>query len=946
MSLEIALARIKEAKKYNSRVLDLSELNLEEIPREVSDLEGLTHLFLQKNHIEDLEPLMPLKKLKVLALHDNEIQEVPPFLLDLRLPILWEDIKESDWIHIINDLNLNLDFQLETILYDALALALDRNITRSLDSALDRCLNRARFRSRTRSQIQAQEIVNALAQALSLALAEAQDKAQVQDLLDAIQIIIRELKGPNQDLNRHRDLAKHLAIALIQDRDLLLSIIILIFLSIALLMTELQFFSLNLNLRSLITLDKCPLAGILLKGNYLKAPSPEIIQQGDEAIKTFLSDFIEKQYLNEVKVILVGEGASGKTSLVKQLLKQNFNQKELQTDGIKISKYRFKHESNDLLVHFWDFGGQEIMHATHQFFLTKRCLYILVLDSRKDEKAEYWLNYIKSFGGDAPVLVVLNKIDQNSAFEVNRKFLNKKYPNILNYYRVSCAESIGIDALKKDMLDYLWNLELRSTAFPKGWLKVKTHMEKMTKDYISYTQYQDICGDNYVPNKQSQKVLLELLNDLGVVLNYENMRLYDTQVLNPLWLTNAVYRIINSPIVAESKGRFHINDLDGIINDPRYQKENPEHWHNIFKFWKPEQKLQKFPEEKFLFIVAMMKQFELLFQLDEYHYLIPGLLPDEENTVQFAPSDPVLNFVIEYQDFLPTAVIPRLMVKLHKYIYQEQRWKTGMVLEEKLLFHSMANIVLDKENKTINIEIKGQRNRDFLSVIRETIREINNTYQDIEVTEWVPLPDLYKGEQLLVDYQELLGYEEGGQKQYYSGKLKRTYVVANLLNGIEKPEMREDLPQVNIFVSYTQQDFDHKEKLVEHLMPLKRLNKAKLWDNSSINPGEEREVEIFEQLAKADIVLCLISSSYIASDFCDSKEMGQALKAHDLGKKVVIPIKIKEVNWDGMQIAQIQPLPRDKWMNDLGDSASWTEISKGVEAVIEALKEKYRRRIG
>lgn len=916
MSLEIALARIKEAKEYNSRVLDLSELDLEEIPREIGELQELTHLFLQKNRIEDLEPLAPLKKLQVLALYDNQIKEVPSFLLDLQLPFLWEEIEESDLLQVASDLDLSIDSNLEYLIFNAEveAQALDRDLARDLARAL--------FLARDQAQTQARD------QALAQALYRARDLVQDLDLVALDRAI--ELALFRVRLLAAQDLALNHAI----------TIYILICLAIALIKMKLKFLSPNLNLKLLITIEKCPLSVILLKDNPLVVPPPEIIQKGNEAIKTFLSDFVEKQYLNEIKVILVGEGASGKTSLVKQLVRQNFDQKEAQTDGIKISKQKFKHQGNDLLVHFWDFGGQEIMHATHQFFLTKRCLYILVLDSRKDEKAEYWLNYIKSFGGDAPVLVVLNKIDQNSAFEVNRKFLNKKYPNILNYYRISCAENIGIDPLKKDMLDYLWNLELRSTAFPKSWLQVKTLMEQMTKDYISYTQYRDICGENYVPNKQSQKVLLELLNDLGVVLNYENLRLFDTQVLNPIWLTNAVYRIINSPIVAQSQGRFHINDLDSIINDPHYQKENPEHWHNIFKFGRLDQKLQKFPEEKFLFIVAMMKQFELLFQLDDHYYIIPGLLPDEENTVPFSSSDAVFNFVIEYQDFLPTAVIPRLMVKLHKYIYQEQKWKTGMVLEEKLLFHSIANIVLDKENKTINIEITGQRNRDFLSVIRETIREINNTYQDIEVTEWIPLPDLYKREQLLVDYQELLGYEEGGEKLYYSGKLKRSYNVADLLNGIEKPEMRQDLPQVNIFVSYAQQDFDHKEKLVEHLMPLKRLNKAKLWDNSCINPGDEIGTEIFDQLAKADIVLCLISSSYIASDFCDSKEMGQALKAHDLGKKTVIPIKIKQVNWDSMPIAQIQGLPRNTWMNNLGDSASWTEISKGVEAVIEAVKKK------
>lgn len=965
MSLEIALERIKLAKDNKHPVLDLSELGLEEIPKEVGELTWLTHLFLENNQLREIEVLEPLKKLQVLALDNNLIVEIPAFLLDLQLPFLWEEVKETDLDKGIKALCLNLDASFVQIVDVALTLVKNLHLALNLAEELGlleyKDIIRFQYLNVDRDLMRVQYLnldfqVITLAKLLELVLKQARDLTRVRDKTRVRNLSrarnrargLAQGQTLDQTFDRALALAKDLTLILDHTTDQALDQdfnMFLYALNMALVVpcTELKYECHNINLRFLLALEKQAQAAILLKDNPLIVPPPEIVQTGSEAIKTFLNDFIEKKYFNEVKVILIGEGASGKTSLVKQLLKQTFNKKESQTHGIKINKHHFKYQNQNLIVHFWDFGGQEIMHATHQFFLTKRCLYLLVLDSRKDEKAEYWLNYIKSFGGDAPVLVVLNKIDENPSFEVNRQFLNKKYGNILGYHRVSCAKNHGIDELRKELLDQLWNLELRNTAFPKGWLNVKTQMEKMKEDYISYTEYQTISNQNFVVNAQSQKVLLELLNDLGVVLNYENLRYYDTQVLNPLWLTNAVYRIINSPILAQSLGRFNINDLDAIINDPRYQKENPEHWRNVFKFWTPDQKMLKFPEEKFLFIVAMMKQFELLFQLDDQHYLIPGLLPDEENTLLFEAKDAILQFVIEYQDFLPTAIIPRLMVKLHKYIYQEQRWKTGMVLEEKLLFHSIANIVLDKESKKINIEIKGQRSRDFLTVIRETIREINATYQDIEVTEWVPLPDLHKGEQLLVDYEELSGYEEGGQKTYYSGKLKKSYVVADLLNGIEKPEMRQSWPTYHIFVSYAEEDVEHKETLLKHLMPLIRLNKAKVWDDSCIIPGEVWDTEVYENLEKADIVLCLMSSHFIASEFCYSDALSKALKAHEQGHKKVLPIKIKEVNWDQLPIAQLQALPRTNWMKDIKDDASWTEISKGVEEVIENLKQKALR---
>lgn len=62
------------------------------------------------------------------------------------------------------------------------------------------------------------------------------------------------------------------------------------------------------------------------------------------------------------------------------------------------------------------------MHATHQFFLTPRSLYLLVLSGRQgreDSDATYWLALINSFAGDSPVILILNKIKEY-LFDVDR----------------------------------------------------------------------------------------------------------------------------------------------------------------------------------------------------------------------------------------------------------------------------------------------------------------------------------------------------------------------------------------------------------------------------------------------------------------------------------------------------------------------------------------------
>ncbi|MHC4476677.1 MAG: leucine-rich repeat domain-containing protein [Planctomycetota bacterium] len=92
-----------------------------------------------------------------------------------------------------------------------------------------------------------------------------------------------------------------------------------------------------------------------------------------------------RRELREAKVLLVGQGGVGKTSLVKRLIEDDYNPDELKTEGIDIRDWgvagwrRKGKEATRIKLNVWDFGGQEIMHATHQFFLTKRSLYILVL---------------------------------------------------------------------------------------------------------------------------------------------------------------------------------------------------------------------------------------------------------------------------------------------------------------------------------------------------------------------------------------------------------------------------------------------------------------------------------------------------------------------------------------------------------------------------------------
>ncbi|MEZ5673191.1 MAG: ADP-ribosylation factor-like protein [Thiotrichaceae bacterium] len=108
-----------------------------------------------------------------------------------------------------------------------------------------------------------------------------------------------------------------------------------------------------------------------LKDNPLKTPPYEIARDGMGAIRAYFNVLGDApQSVNELKVVLVGEGASGKTSLVKRLFNEAFNQHEAQTHGINIRDWTFPTDSGrNIKARLWDFGGQQIMHATHEYIL-------------------------------------------------------------------------------------------------------------------------------------------------------------------------------------------------------------------------------------------------------------------------------------------------------------------------------------------------------------------------------------------------------------------------------------------------------------------------------------------------------------------------------------------------------------------------------------------------
>jgi len=609
-----------------------------------------------------------------------------------------------------------------------------------------------------------------------------------------------------------------------------------------------------------------------LRGNPLPIP-PEILEKVDQPQKILNYYFsvvsidknqkVNTRQLNEIKLLFVGQGSVGKTSIIQQMLYGKFNPNQIKTDGISINQWQIeihkKHgPDSQIKLNTWDFGGQEIMHATHQFFLTKRSLYLLVLDARltqEENRVEYWLKIIQSFGGDSPVLIVGNKTDQHP-LDIDRTGLQKKYPKIVGVLEASAATGAGIEALKVEITKQVDTLPHVRDLLPETWFTVKSKLEKLGRDknFITQDEYLSICGVNDVTDETSQHTLIGFLHDLGVVLHFQDdPRLEALGILNPQWVTNGVYKILNSHELFQNQGTLTLPILNKILNLPEY------------------------PSNRRLFIVDMMKKFELCYDIEhDKTFLIPDLLPkDEPFTGEW---DDALEFQYHY-NVLPTSIISRFIVRMNPFVHKTV-WRSGVVLKSG---RNTALVKADIEDRKIYISVCGNENtrRDFLSAIRMDFEAIHKTIVKIEVAEEIPHPE---HPELILDYAELIEFERQGVNEFPK-KVGSQVIICNvreLLDGV-RPSKNQT---AKVFISYSHQDKSFAQKLAGEL---ESYGIKVWWDFDSLKGGQDWQKEIERGIKQSDFFLIVLTP-----DAIESKWVGNEITYASQAQKTTIPLHLKK----------------------------------------------------
>ena len=341
---------------------------------------------------------------------------------------------------------------------------------------------------------------------------------------------------------------------------------------------------------------------LYLHGNQFQGSFASNIPAGerDNAYKTvtdYLSALGKGNIPNErVKIIIVGNGRVGKTSIFKMLKTGKYDPDEPFTHGVKLGELDKSNltdaiKTEYLQANVWDFGGQEIFYATHQFFLTDDALYVLawtaeknVLEYRKREHDQlsgkekwrpesYWLDNIRHHSKSSPLIMVQTHADRTENKLVFKSEFAQE-PYFAEPLDFSADNGEGLISLK-NRITFLLNTKIPHLGedFPQSWDRVIGELEKIKdRNKITHEDYLRICREATV-EKDSEISILKFLHVTGIIIWFEHVKgLRETIFINPDWLTEQVYRLIN-PYLEDKKGRFGEEWISTALPYPAFSQE-------------------------------------------------------------------------------------------------------------------------------------------------------------------------------------------------------------------------------------------------------------------------------------------------------------------------------------------------------------------------------------
>ena len=537
-------------------------------------------------------------------------------------------------------------------------------------------------------------------------------------------------------------------------------------------------------------------AHVCLHKTYIDGIDMTIFDQPSEMIMDWFQNrrIGTVQQLNEIKVVFLGDGEAGKSHTIARLMNDGGEPDDeffdgQSTPGVNISNKEYNLRGRTIKVHYWDFGGQEIMHSMHRIFLTERTMYVILLNARDDtqgDRARYWLHNVKSFAPDAPVLLVLNKIDQNKAASVDEVDLKARFSKLTRVIKMSAryfTQKEFTESFTNVLLDEIDRSGYLNAQWPVSWTNVKKRLENMSSHYILGDEYQAICTEcSLIDN---QKNLLHWFNDLGISFcccDEKDYALEDYVILRPDWITNALYILLFNKLDYAHNGLIPHHSIYNILknahNNPNIRCTLPQ---------------AKYNSNDIQYVLGVMRKFSLSYTDGHNNEFIP-MLCQQNSTLDvqsYQKDTETLEFCMHF-DYLPNNLLHNLMVERYTELDKQNVWRTGARFEIKELGFSAVIVIDDKALRFFIRHTNSMyRPNTYLTMLKANVDRIVQKMGLNPPTNHL----IYKldGKQDVFDFETLKILMEVGQEKTLSTSHKKMIPITDILNQAAPENLEDEL---------------------------------------------------------------------------------------------------------------------------------------------------------
>jgi internalin A len=730
------------AQLQNLQRLWLSSNQLTELPPAIAQLQNLQSLYLSSNQLTELPPaIAQLQNLQSLYLSSNQLTELPPAIAQLQnLQRLWLSSNQLTELppaiaQLQNLQSLYLSSNQLTELPPAIAqlqnlqeLYLDSNQLTELPPAIAQLQNLQRL---WLSSNQLTELPPAIAQLQNLQELYLSSN-QLTELPPAI-AQLQNLQELSLDSNQ---------------------------------LTELPLGIVKLQHLGYVGLGKNPWTTL----------SPEIVEQGWQAVRKYLLETSQQFWVS--KMLVVGQGGVGKTSLLRSLREEYFDKDSETTHGMVRDKLTLRHPEKevDMTLITWDFGGQEIYHATHQFFLTRRSLYVVVWNAREGHdqgKLDYWLDKLKALADDSPVILVATHTE-NYQPNVRLAELRDKHPNLITdgdeVFCVSNESGEGIPELKEAIQQAAAKLPLMGERWPVKWRKAADEILANAKtEHVPATKWKQLLAESGVSGIDEQ-TLSVWLHELGEILYFrDDDEVDDTVILDPQWVTEVISRVVTCDVTKKNNAILTKKQMRELWKDVHLEHDT------LLRFMEKFDLSYRTLEDKDKSLIV-----ELLTEDEDKHY--------EQPWEEIAQSSNVNEISMKYElDLTMPAGIPTWFIARQHRFSIGIHWRHGVLFQDESKKHLglVRSLPSDRE---VRLSVRGPAPHYFFDVLRSGLELTLNRFKRMGCKRLIPCKG-HNGIACAEEFElnDLLGFVEDGEPKIQCRKSRKMVSVADLLVGI-RPE--------------------------------------------------------------------------------------------------------------------------------------------------------------